>query len=60
LIAHLCNYCADVYSFRPGVVKEVKAVPEATEGGGRERQRRRTRKAILDAAVELLGREEEP
>jgi len=38
----------------------VKAVPEATEGGGRERQRRRTRKAILDAAVELLGREEEP
>jgi len=38
----------------------VKAVPEATEGGGRERQRRRTRKAILDAAVELLGRGEEP
>jgi AcrR family transcriptional regulator len=28
--------------------------------GGRERQRRRTRKAIIDAAVELMGRGEEP
>jgi AcrR family transcriptional regulator len=42
------------------VVKEVTAMPEAAEGGGRERQRRRTRKAILDAAVELLGRGGEP
>jgi AcrR family transcriptional regulator len=32
----------------------------AETGGGRERQRRRTRKAILDAAVELLGRGENP
>jgi AcrR family transcriptional regulator len=31
-----------------------------TAGGGRERQRRRTRKAIIDAAVELLGRGETP
>ena len=29
---------------------------EAAEGTGRERQRRRTRKAIIAAAVELLGR----
>ena len=35
-------------------------MPEATKGGGRERQRRRTRKAILDAAVDLLGRGGEP
>ena len=35
-------------------------MPEATESGGRERQRRRTRKAIVDAAVELLGRGWEP
>ena len=33
---------------------------EATVGRGRERQRRRTRKAIVDAAVELLGRGGEP
>ncbi|HEY7208484.1 MAG TPA: helix-turn-helix domain-containing protein [Gaiellaceae bacterium] len=35
-------------------------VGETTSGGGRERQRRRTRKAIVDAAVELLGRGESP
>jgi AcrR family transcriptional regulator len=35
-------------------------VSEATAGGGRERQRRRTRKAIVDAAVELLRRGGEP
>jgi AcrR family transcriptional regulator len=29
-------------------------------GGGRERQRRRTRKAIIDAAVELLARGDNP
>ena len=35
--------------------------PEQTvRSGGRERQRRRTRKAIIDAAVELIGRGEEP
>ena len=33
---------------------------EVTAGRGRERQRRRTRKAIVDAAVELLGRGGEP
>ena len=33
---------------------------EARAGGGRERQRRRTRKAIVDAAVELLGKGGEP
>ncbi|HWE54152.1 MAG TPA: TetR/AcrR family transcriptional regulator [Acidimicrobiales bacterium] len=27
----------------------------STDGGGRERQRRRTRKAIVDATIELLG-----
>jgi len=31
-------------------------VADTTAGRGRERQRRRTRKAIVDAAVELLGR----
>ena len=35
--------------------------PEQTvRSGGRERQRRRTRKAIIDAAVELIGRGGEP
>lgn len=33
---------------------------EKRPGGGRDRQRRRTRKAIIDAAVELLGRGEDP
>jgi AcrR family transcriptional regulator len=32
----------------------------ATRSGGRERQRRRTRKAIIDAAVELIARGEDP
>jgi AcrR family transcriptional regulator len=32
----------------------------AVKGEGRERQRRRTRKAIIDAAVELLARGENP
>src|SRR5690242_8682562 len=31
-----------------------------TRSGGRERQRRRTRKAIIDAAVGLIARGEEP
>jgi AcrR family transcriptional regulator len=34
--------------------------PESIPTGGRERQRRRTRKAIIDAAVELIARGEEP
>src|SRR5690242_1825818 len=33
---------------------------ETSTGGGRERQRRRTRRAILDAAVRLLARGAEP
>src|SRR4051812_10247048 len=33
---------------------------EKTAGSGRERQRRRTRKAIIDAAVELLRRGDNP
>ncbi|NUR78266.1 MAG: TetR/AcrR family transcriptional regulator [Thermoleophilia bacterium] len=39
---------------------DVKPVHETPTGGGRERQRRRTRKAIIDAAVELLARGEDP
>jgi AcrR family transcriptional regulator len=34
--------------------------PESAPPRGRERQRRRTRKAIVDAAVELIARGEEP
>ena len=34
--------------------------PEATRPGGRERQRRRTRKAIVEAAAALLARGEQP
>lgn len=33
---------------------------QTVRSGGRERQRRRTRKAIIDAAVELIGRGDEP
>jgi AcrR family transcriptional regulator len=35
-------------------------VAERTAGGGRERQRRRTRKAIIDATVALLAQGETP
>src|SRR5437762_8567166 len=33
---------------------------ETSTGGGRERQRRRTRRAILDAAIRLLSTGREP
>src|SRR4051812_9957779 len=55
-LLHMCVITAPMYTQAEGRCQEREgSVAERTAGGGRERQRRRTRKAIIDAPAGLLA-----